>query len=1598
MSSTKDFIGQDSDDVTSPASPQDNFSCYGFVANKLQHREFIKWLSKSQFPEHSHNKTFIGLIAENTLPITIKGYNDMLILTKVTSELIPMADLTRPAVETLNDIPMSERYILLSDCESSSIKECMSSQGKSSDDIKCLKKMAKRMGDMVVKTGIEPDEEEALTSDGMQRPMYLHRYEYVLFNYKEFANSMVKNPELLSDDALQLGDGKLDSLPFISELCNTLATSIKDDTENMNDIVQFLKTTPLYEKYKTSGIRNKLSESFDTIKHLCTWSQKKDVATFMKQLLTSRPDFNIDTNLVNSLMLLMKNSGLKFKNMNHIGNIKGNKKEINNDMAYYRCLHSISYTDDVSSITHDGILSPVYNHFRDYKPNTTTASEVYPHDIHIWPDLLYDSRKLVGSSRYSVHDYIFQILDYQTNAVKLANDTDDDMPIFQYQATCKLFRELNNPEKIVADGHPWDFRLTMRFYIDRNVFNQWLYDCMTLDGILLAKDTAFFLSMCNQTRQLIGNTHFNMSSTNAKGKGQEEEEKELANKSETELRDRVVIYQRTPQNSYHPSWRIKNEEVENRFNKLDIVTQKKETGKVTPFSYQKRNVIWMNDVENRVDSGEHTVRCPTLGLYLRNILANPYGDVSSTCPSVDMIELGGKPYYMNKTVQRIRFPSENGQPAYQQDMHCVRSGEKNVTMDLALSGGILADDVGLGKTLSTIYHIANQLEKDNERKSLPYDQGGWQLNNLIIVPARLLKQWELEIKKFFGTKHLSVMTIGGVSELRKLYKKIGVTLSADELKKEAKKQAIANKKREEAAKATEQNTDDTDDTDNADNVDNNENTNDAKSEDTTTVKPAKKSTSKKSTTKSTAKKTTTDKFDVYIVSVNLLADATKTKYWQDVMDNTPTKEVKDESGNVTGKEPEPYDIETCFDINRIKWNRVIVDEAHECVQALSIDGYNNGKANLSKDDTPRALYTIFNIQSNYRWGLTATPFEHKEFNLAGYLGFLSKDIKNDMSDLKVIKKLYLDTYHATTIGKKSIYKPNIFNANLGIYQSLGAITNYLDKTAVDNFQKMCISKTSKRSVSSELDIPIFTEDVIPITLGPIERNIYNNAKTDNSRTRDRLRRLFQLCTNICISKHDMASLELDLESNMMSLTDLNAAMITMFTKQQKNVSGKLKKKQNSLANYEACIDNADKIFKTMQNMEKRYRSPINHMSSRDKSDVDNYLRECYRASKLIEEHGAASHHVVNAYGQERANIFVSVIQLRNNLLDSMVDIDADGDIGISLAQSAAISILSEDTLAINLSNYWNEVKVLYLIRQILKWYHDNSSSTKKRYEEAIIRLERENTRLTNQIKLFENTDFLKEKTDEPCPICWAEYEPEDKVVITDCRHILCGECFEAIAGNNSTISCPECRAEVPVNKVKVTTMEEIIGDGDENDNKDGEAKTDKEDEESKWMQECIDKYGTKMATLIKLLRKMIKEDDEQGNKQRAIIFSQYDEMLKIIGQTLNEYDIPNIFPKGNIRSLSNAIDKFKSDDKYRVIMLSSERSNSGSNLTEANNVIIVDVLNMDAERTKEVESQIIGRAVRLGQKRPVKVVRLVTQNTVESEYFDANRYDIATIQ
>ena len=134
------------------------------------------------------------------------------------------------------------------------------------------------------------------------------------------------------------------------------------------------------------------------------------------------------------------------------------------------------------------------------------------------------------------------------------------------------------------------------------------------------------------------------------------------------------------------------------------------------------------------------------------------------------------------------------------------------------------------------------------------------------------------------------------------------------------------------------------------------------------------------------------------------------------------------------------------------------------------------------------------------------------------------------------------------------------------------------------------------------------------------------------------------------------------------------------------------------------------------------------------------------------------------------------------------------------------------------------------------------------------------------------------------------------------------------------------------------------------------------------------------------MQEVIKPD----NENRVILFSQWDTMLDLVGNVLNQNDIKHVYVKGNVHVISHAIRSFKNDKSIRVIMLSSETCSSGSNLTEASHIVLLDTVNAPKSHSNAIEDQAIGRACRLGQKNEVVVKRLIMKDTIEHDYYIRN--------
>ena len=85
--------------------------------------------------------------------------------------------------------------------------------------------------------------------------------------------------------------------------------------------------------------------------------------------------------------------------------------------------------------------------------------------------------------------------------------------------------------------------------------------------------------------------------------------------------------------------------------------------------------------------------------------------------------------------------------------------------------------------------------------------------------------------------------------------------------------------------------------------------------------------------------------------------------------------------------------------------------------------------------------------------------------------------------------------------------------------------------------------------------------------------------------------------------------------------------------------------------------------------------------------------------------------------------------------------------------------------------------------------------------------------------------------------------------------------------------------------------------------------------------------------------------------------------------------------------MSQAIAQFTSG-KVSILLLSAQAKASGGNLQCAPNVVLLDLAGSSAEHGTTLEQQAVGRAVRMGQEKAVKVTRFCMKDTIEETLFE----------
>ncbi|ORY66195.1 SNF2 family N-terminal domain-containing protein [Pseudomassariella vexata] len=123
-----------------------------------------------------------------------------------------------------------------------------------------------------------------------------------------------------------------------------------------------------------------------------------------------------------------------------------------------------------------------------------------------------------------------------------------------------------------------------------------------------------------------------------------------------------------------------------------------------------------------------------------------------------------------------------------------------------------------------------------------------------------------------------------------------------------------------------------------------------------------------------------------------------------------------------------------------------------------------------------------------------------------------------------------------------------------------------------------------------------------------------------------------------------------------------------------------------------------------------------------------------------------------------------------------------------------------------------------------------------------------------------------------------------------------------------------------------------------------------------------------------------------ANGDRCLVFSRFEMVIDILRETLHCASIPycELTGRAGVADRFPEIQRFNEHPEIPVFLLTTGAGGTGLNLTAANKIII-----FDQSDNPQDDVQASNRAHRIGQTRDVEVIRIITENTVETLVYNS---------
>lgn len=294
-----------------------------------------------------------------------------------------------------------------------------------------------------------------------------------------------------------------------------------------------------------------------------------------------------------------------------------------------------------------------------------------------------------------------------------------------------------------------------------------------------------------------------------------------------------------------------------------------------------------------------------------------------------------------------------------------------------------------------------------------------------------------------------------------------------------------------------------------------------------------------------------------------------------------------------------------------------------------------------------------------------------------------------------------------------------------------------------------------------------------------------------------------------------------------------------------------------------------------------------------------------------------------------------------------------------------------------MKNYAHILEMLLRLRQCC----DHSTLVPMKYHKHGFNIDVSNNDNQQIEHRGELCDILEDSINETCMLC---HTIVNEPIITNCAHIACQSCITQAMQQHSRSSlspypCIICHQDIRSDELITLHDLQLHKQNDEISMIQSTTKSRKARNNSS----AKVTYG--ISSKLDVLIDELTQARQRDPTSKSVVFSQWTSFLDIIESVLHTHNIQYVRLDGTMTAQSRAksMQSFHTDVNIQVFLISLKAGGVGLNLTAANQVIMMDIW-----WNPYAEDQAIDRVHRMGQSKPVDIIRLIAKDTVEQKVIE----------